>query len=104
MEELLFIQTGFLLPLIASPTIAVFLKVVSLRQYGVSLSINSDTLLDIVVKVGKTTKDNFQYDAEERTYYADSIHCHNQNCKAQNSPRVNDVALIKLREPVEMKE
>ena len=56
-----------------------------------------------MVKVGKTTKDNFQYDAEERTYYAESIHCHNDNCKASNSPRVNDVALIKLREPVEMK-
>ena len=51
-------------------------------------------------KVGKTTKDNFQYDAFEETYYAKSVHCHNQNCKADGSPRVNDIALVRVERAI----
>lgn len=59
-----------------------------------------DVELDIVVKVGKTTKDNFQYDAFEETYYAKSVHCHSQNCKADGSPRVNDIALVRVERAI----
>ena len=60
--------------------------------------------IDIVVKVGKTTKDNFQYDLDEEQYFASSIHCHSSNCKADGAPRVNDIALVRLAKPIVMKE
>lgn len=64
----------------------------------------SRSQIDIVVKVGKTTKDNFQYDFDEESYYASDIVCHSQNCKADGSPRVNDIALVRLEKPIKMKE
>jgi len=59
--------------------------------------------IDILIKVGKTTKDNFQYDFDEESFYASDIRCHSQNCKADGSPRVNDVALVRLEKPIKMK-
>ena len=55
---------------------------------------------DLIVKVGKTTKDNFYYDFDEMTYNVQAIHCHAGNCKADGSPRINDIALVRLNRPV----
>ena len=39
----------------------------------------------------------------EQTRYVESVHCHQENCKAKGNPRLNDIALIRLDEPVQMR-
>jgi len=57
---------------------------------------------DLVVKFGKTKKINWELEDGEQTHYVESIHCHQENCKAKGNPRLNDIALIRLAKPVQM--
>lgn len=55
---------------------------------------------DLIIKIGKTTKENFMYDEYEQTYEAIAIYCHERNCKSDGNPRVNDIALVRLNKPI----
>lgn len=57
---------------------------------------------DLVIKVGKESKDNYMYDEQERSYEAIEIHCHAKNCKSESNPRINDLALVKVNKPMVM--
>ena len=59
-------------------------------------------LRQLVIKVGKTSKENFMYDEDELTYKVIAVHCHEQNCKADGSPRINDLALVRVNKPMRM--
>jgi endopeptidase E len=59
-------------------------------------------LNQLVIKIGKTSKENFIYDDDELTYRAIAVHCHEQNCKAEGSPRINDIALVRVNRPMKM--
>lgn len=57
---------------------------------------------DLVIKIGKTSKENFMYDEQELSFQAIAIHCHEQNCKSDGNPRINDIALVRLHQPIQM--
>ena len=116
-EVLSFTLIGFWLQLIVFKTIAIWqmmsnwillskfeLKIDSKICLGIHFWKKSEHFFSgfflTLIKVGKTTKDNFQYDAFEETYYAKSVHCHSQNCKADGSPRVNDIALVRVERAI----
>ena len=64
---------------------------------------DDEYLKQLVVKLGKTKKINWVIEDGEQDAYVKSVHCHSRNCKAPGNPRLNDIALIRLKEPVRMR-
>ena len=57
---------------------------------------------DLIIKVGKTSKRNSTFDENELIYHAMSVHCHWQNCISDGNPRINDIALIRLHNSIDI--